>query len=414
MTTFCRWMGGIRAACLGVAAMLLATSAVLAVEAGPDNPRKHYWLRNTGARVVERGPMDARLREIADAFGQGELEQARTLAENLLAATEDANLRAEAAAFLVQGYLEEGDFESARAAAARISDAESLARINRIEAEYKAEVGRLQRIVATTKDPAEAAHAQFLTARAHEGVHCLDVAVESYWKVVRRYPEHPPSASAARWLLAMEQRSSGNPAAVSLCRSLVAAEPNGQGAVGSLHWLFARAPTPAVSRSGLHSLLREVRDSHPGTLAAAEARSLLARLAVEESTEARERGAHLMAVGVLEEALEDLPVDSPQRPEVLHALGLAHQRVSGRGQESDAIWCFAEVLEGHPSEARRLGSRYQLGVSYYRLGSYEEAIREFERYLRECPEGPLAGFAQERVEQCRDMLDARRSPSSNQ
>jgi TolA-binding protein len=121
-----------------------------------------------------------------------------------------------------------------------------------------------------------------------------------------------------------------------------------------------------------------------------------------------------MAVGVLEEALEDLPVDSPQRPEVLHALGLAHQRVSGRGQESDAIWCFTEVLQRYPDEARRLGSRYQLGVSYYRLKSYEEAIREFERYLCECPEGPLTAFAQERVEQCRDMLDATRSPSSNE
>jgi len=136
----------------------------------PHHPMQFYWFRTE--RPIEPGPiapLDLRLQETAEAFGRGDFALARSLAQGLLDSADTApDVRGEAAAFLIKAYLAEGDFDGARKAAQRAGDADALARVNGIEARYKAEVGRLQQIVATTTDPEAAARAQVETAMAHE------------------------------------------------------------------------------------------------------------------------------------------------------------------------------------------------------------------------------------------------------
>ena len=113
-------------------------------ELSPDQPMHYYWLRTERGAPGEAAAMDPRLREIAEAFGSGDFEGARELARALLDSTDDALLRAEAAGFIIESNLAEGDLEEARNAAEHFDDRDALARVNKLKADYLAEVGRLQ------------------------------------------------------------------------------------------------------------------------------------------------------------------------------------------------------------------------------------------------------------------------------
>jgi tetratricopeptide (TPR) repeat protein len=382
--------------------MLLATSTVLAVEAGPDNPRKHYWLRNTGARVVEAGPMDARLREIADAFGLGDYGTCRRLANTLLDSTKDPALRAEAAGFLMQSHLAEGDFESARAAAERINDAESLARINGIEANYKAEVGRLQRIVASTTDPAEAAHAQFLTARAHEGVHCLEVAVESYWKVVKRYPWLLEAGEAVGQIVGIHCTQGEPERALLACQEAIALVPDSPTAaraaraIAMICFTYDR-PEHASQR------VRGIAAAYSGTPADAVTASLLSAAHYRRGMEQYGEGTLLLAAQELEAAIATGGLTPQEQFAALHTLGLCYLATQ---QFSRAISCLNRALDLDGPRAGRLGIRYQVGLAYYGLGSLEAAQEAFEASLRDAPGAPWAASARDYTRQCEEALAA--------
>ncbi len=361
--------------------MLFATSAVLAVEAGPDNPRKHYWLRNTGARVVEAGPMDARLREIADAFGLGDYGTCRRVANTLLDSTKDPALRAEAAGFLMQSHLAEGDFESARAAAERINDAESLARINGIEANYKAEVGRLQRIIAMTTDPAEAARAQLLTARAHACVGRRVLAEESYWKVIGRHSQR------------MEARR-----AVAGMSALLLARNDMRGALAGMKTVMGRYPNTEAAAEAqfctgeIHRLQGDAEKAEAAFVAAARsyrsspvsgrARDALAMMHYA-------RGADALAKGETASSLES------------YRKGVhADPNPTRKAQRTYRVMCLYYTLERW-EEARAAGSeilktrspglgalreetREVIADTYYREGLYQEALERYQSLLAEC------------------------------
>ena len=169
----------------------------------PVNAMPYYWFRTERGISGPMGPADPRLVEMAAALSAGELGRCREIAQGVLDSSDSPDQRSEARAYLVESYLAEGDFAGARAAAERLNDAESLLRANNLDAAYTAEVGRLQRIVATTQDTEMAAWAQLRTAQAHELVGKTDVAVESYRKVLARYPTGVHAATAVRRLASL-------------------------------------------------------------------------------------------------------------------------------------------------------------------------------------------------------------------
>jgi tetratricopeptide (TPR) repeat protein len=437
----CQCTAGIRAACLALAAMLLATSTVLGVEAGPDNPRKHYWLRNSDARVIEAGPMDARLREIADAFGRGEHERSRELAEALLDATNDPTLRGEAAAFLVQAYLAEGDFESARAAARRLEDQESLARVNRIEADYKAEVGRLQRIVATTKDPAEAARAQLLTARAHQRVGRGEVALESYWKVVGRHPDAPEAGDAIWWIAEIQWLRDGPDAAIAGCEEAIALAPDrhlGLRGCQAIFQLFIRSGE--AGHEGMRERLEVLAARHADTVAcyvawlgigylhaaegfldraeavwvpmlnreaglatefAASTRRALAHLRYDRALAANSAGDRMESVRSMALVVKEPGWDgSLQGPLSLYALwcrDLAQH--SSPDWYEETLWAFQQLAGLRAEGDARLNDRLEAALCLQALGRHEEAAGELRSILAAHPRSEALRA------QCREALE---------
>jgi uncharacterized membrane-anchored protein len=160
--------------------VLLAAGTVSAQDPegrlSPDYPMLYYWFR-TGRPVPSTATsLDPRLVEVGAAFGNGDLDLARQIAQAILDETEDPLLRLEAVSFLVEAHLGVGDFAGARAAAESSDDKELLARVNRLEVQYNTEVNRLQQAVASPKDPEEAARAQLRTAHTHEAYGRPDLA----------------------------------------------------------------------------------------------------------------------------------------------------------------------------------------------------------------------------------------------
>ena len=151
----------------------------------------------------EVGEMDPRLAKALNAFGFSRYDECRRLAQALISASSDASTRAECVGLIILSHLHQGDFDTARQAAENLRSVspdvcqDLLPRVNREERDYQAEVTRLQRIVATTKDPEEAARAQLRTAHMHHLYGRLGLAEPSYRKVVQRYPTSPLAARAA-------------------------------------------------------------------------------------------------------------------------------------------------------------------------------------------------------------------------
>jgi TolA-binding protein len=143
----------------------------------------------------EGGEMDPRLAKALNAFGAGRYDECRTLAQALISASSDPSTRAECVGLIILSHLDQDHFDAAREAAERLRSVspdvcqDLLPRVNRDERDYNAEAFRLQHIVATTTDPAEAARAQLWTAHAHQRVGRLELATQSCSKVIQRYPK---------------------------------------------------------------------------------------------------------------------------------------------------------------------------------------------------------------------------------
>ena len=198
------------------ACLLLAVGGVWAAgpKGTPDRPELYYWYLNTSGPGPDVGDIDPMVREIADAFGRGDYYTVRSLAQALLdsaggeeAATESSprentGLRVLALAYLVESHLAEGDFESARDAAARFASlapgtcGQTIKRVNTREADYEASVSRLQYIVDTTDEPAQEAKAKLGMARTHRRVGRAEVARRAYQEIVQRWPEDAVAGQA--------------------------------------------------------------------------------------------------------------------------------------------------------------------------------------------------------------------------
>lgn len=266
----------------------------------PEQPLHYYWFRTGRGGPRESKSMDPRLRDIAEAFGRGEYQEARKSAEALLGSTDDATLRAEAVDFVIESHLAEGDFEGARAAGERFEGQDAVTRISEIKAAYLAEVGQLQGIVATTKDPGEAARAQVLTARVHRLAGLLNVAQGWYWGVVSLYPDRREAGSALSEMVGMHLLHGDPKSAVSVCRMAIDLAPEAELAVGACETICELSLDEEwISRQEAREHLRGIAGERPGTRAAAAARFAIGELYVAEGSpeEAEGEWAGLLAEG---------------------------------------------------------------------------------------------------------------------
>jgi len=432
----------------GVLAVLLLSGAAFGdvPKRGPDNPALLYWFR-APEPVAESGESAPGIKEVAQAFGTGDYARSRALAENLVAGTEDGEVRSQAVGYIVECYLAEGDFAAARAAAERHEDWDALDRINSLKADYNRAVARLQQIVAKTDDPSKAARAQLLTGHVHQQLGLLDVAQTSYWKVCWRHPKHA-EAGRAIWEIARMHYLYGEPDdARTACRMAVDLAPDGDLAVRACETIFQLSITHAKAPyQGARESLRAIAEAHSRTRAgdtarlrigelyateglteeaeeewaalvaerpecpvAGEARIRLAEVRYEMGSRAFFEGDYARAVRWLEELLPNLdlvgvktasgrwlddthPFVASKRRHAVFSLGEAYQKL---GQWQDAAELFARLaVAGSPAEEFAL---LQLGRSKMEAGYYADALEAFVTLKDKFPE---SGF----VPQCEDHI----------
>ncbi|MFB3883260.1 MAG: tetratricopeptide repeat protein [Armatimonadota bacterium] len=397
-----------------------------------------YWFRTDRGVPGPAVAADPRLTEVAAALSAGQLAQCRELAQAVLDSADDHDLRAEASSYLVESHLAEGDFAGARAAAKRTGDTESLARVNKLEAAYNAEVNRLQRIVATTQDTELAAWAQLRTADTHRQIGRWEQAELSYWKLVQRYPEERWAGKAVVCLADMRWQRGDPDGAVALCQQVADLAPDSEAAAGACYALSRPHLVGAYSASATQRL-RQVATAHPGTWAAdmalygigaihlaegdpAAAENEWAALVVTRSgvmdreleRQVRgelanvryERAMAAVSRGDLEAAIEamELAVSEPvwgrslQGP--LFLLGNWYERLS---RQDDAIRVRSRLLSLSQTKDDQLGTKMRIAVSLRKAGRAEEAIELLQSILQEAPPEYLA-------QQCRGEIELVRNP----
>ncbi len=388
-------------------ALALAASACAETEKphrSPANAMPYYWFRTERGVPGPLVAADPRLAEMATALSVGDLGRCREIAQALLDSADAPDLRAEASSYLVESYLAEGDFAGARAAAQRMDDAESLLRVNKLEAAYNAEVSRLRRIVASTENSEEACTALLQMARAHARFGQAVRAKQAYWSVLERDQHGGHAMVAAQEMLTVEEAAAGTAGARALCLGIIGSDPTALSAASAIRWLSGDSPSQRTPDADLVTILTDVTDTFSGTLADRESRCALARRAVSRARAEYERRNYLAAIGILQETLRVVPGSADEAAEALHWLGLAYLGASGPAQEARAADCFTRLLDYHPAAAARLGTSYHLAVAWYRIGLYGAAMQQFETYLRDIPQGPFAEYAREHIGECRAML----------
>ena len=388
---------------LFLAAVVLAVSAarVSAVQPGPDKPNTPYWFRNVTGRVVETGLMDPKLQQVADAFGVGDYDKCRRLAQALLHSTDDPTLRSEATAFVIQSLLAEGDFDGARAEVKRLNDEASLARIKKLKADYLAEVGRLQRIVAGATDVGEAAEAQLLTAHAHQRAGIVGLALESYWKVIDRYPQQTEAEQAVAQVGSLLMGRRDYARALTHMKAVIRGYPKTRAAaraqlsIGNIHRVQG-------DREEEEAALLTAARSYRGDPAANAARDTLAVMYYARGAEALARNDTLSA---LESYRKGVHVDADRDRKAKRALHVA-DLYSELQRWAEARAAANEVLKLDPPDKRqfilrRRRARDVIADTYYRQGRYAEALARYAELLVESTSQPqelLVGSTSEPVE----------------
>jgi len=247
-------LGRLTRGLLPLLALLLATGVASASPPGPDNPPDRFWFRNPLGPPPHSSTMDPRLQEIADAFGVSDYQTTRQLANLLLESTTDPTLRSEAAAFIIESRLAEGEFDGARAEAQRLGDQESLTRLDKLEADYEAEVAGLQEVIARSSDPHDAAAAQLALADAHCSFGKVRLACEIYARAIHTSPDEPLASAAASRLIAIYERQGGPASAAAVAEWIL-------GAFAHSPWACL-APARTVARARVQEIGAGAAASH--------------------------------------------------------------------------------------------------------------------------------------------------------
>jgi len=378
--------------------LVIGNSTVSSAAATADKPSEKYWFRNSGA-AREQGEIDPRLAEALAAFGAGRYEECRKLAQDLISASDDSSARAECVVMIILSHLHQGDFAAAREAAERLRLVspevcqDLLAQVNREDRDYNAEVTRLQRIAATTKDPAEAARAQLWTGHAHQRAGLLEPAQQCYWQVVSSYPGRPEARSALFQMVELYRLHSNPKGAVMVCKMAIDLAPDGDLAVRAcevIRWLGLMHEQASHEETRAH--LRQIAEEHAGTRAADTARFYIGELcaAAGLSEQAEEEWAALLAE---RPNCQIAPEVRPRLADLRYTMGTRAFFEGDFGQAAQSLERLLPDIDliGHRSasgrlldDARTVASTrrlavFSLGEAYQRLGRWEEAAGAFER-----------------------------------
>jgi len=398
----------------------------------------------------EVGEMDPRLAEALNAFGASRYDECLKLAEALAVGRghrlpgakskgtppTDGTI-AEAVALIILSHLHQGDFAAARQAAARLRPVsrdvcqDLLAQVNREERDYQAEVTRLQQIVATTKDPAQAARAQLWTAHAHQRAGNLPLALQSYRELFeKRDPTAAGScaAQAVRHSILIMGRTEQD--VEGFCRSLVSTHGDSyvicRAALSELTaQAFARGGMEAVLElmpqllegvedEAAHAaakmaladaylqhnqereaerLLMEVKSARPGSIAAREARAMLATLFFERGMKEHAARSYIAAAQDMERALDQEALGVWDTATALRTIGLCYEAAD---QVLKAIPYLEQAVCAAPRGHPNAEASWALATCYYRIGSYRTAADWF-HYLTQLD------ISEEFREMARDM-----------
>jgi len=85
----------------------------------------------------------------------------------------------------------------------------------------------------------------------------------------------------------------------------------------------------------------------------------------------------------------------------------AAQRMIRSGDYSLAIPRLMHIISKYPKSAAGVEARYFLGLTYYHLGGYRDALDNFNEYLTLAPEGKYAGITTEYVAKLTDEVSQR-------
>jgi len=157
----------------------------------------------------EVGEMDPKLAEALNAFGSSRYDECRKLAEDLISAGDNSSTRAECVGIIILSHLQQGDFDGARKAAERLGAVspdvcqDLLQQVSREERDYQAKINPLQEIIAISRDPAEKARAELQVAHAHRIFGRLEMAENSYQRLIEQRPKSPEAASAVSQLASL-------------------------------------------------------------------------------------------------------------------------------------------------------------------------------------------------------------------
>ena len=376
----------------------------------PDQPLHHYWFRTEQGVPAHPEVMDPRVEEIAEAFGRGDYAVTRQLAQTLLDSSDDPGLRAEAAAFIVESHIAEGDLAAARSAAEHLEDAGALTRVKEMESAHAAEVARLEQIAAGASDPATVACARVLIARSHQIAHRLDQAVQSYWQLIREYPDEPDSSRAVLYLTRLYRRRGEPGNATSACYEILSSVPESYAAVGACRAMLETAL--AESRPQYHAVrarFRAILEQYPGTEAAFAARFAIGKLYAHQgiaSLAEREwqglllgtprakvaeevlanlaellyRVAHTRAaVGESEEAIRCLmlAVDSQRLPYHSAAVDELCEWLQDAGNHAEARSRYLQLAHSTPYRTTALDALVSAADCLLSMGLVEEALAEY-------------------------------------
>ncbi len=292
--------------------------------------------------------------------------------------------------------------------------------ISKAKAAYHAETSRLQDIVRTTEDPDEAALAQLLTAFAHQRMGRVRVALQSYQKVIARYPSSAHATRALRHIAALCARPERIDDLLSLCSLLFRVDQQDPALLSTAAVEIPRAVAVAGRLRKAERLLRQLAADCAGKPAAGWATLALARIyarAAEPSkpaedafltaargyrsspvaNEAREalakmyyaRGAEAVAsddsLSALESYRKGVHVD-PNGKRKGYKTILVGDLCYTLERWEEARAAAKEILK-HPSpEFDRLHEtqREFIALTYYRQGLYSEALERFQSLLPDC------------------------------
>lgn len=316
-----------------LAAVSLAVLFVGAAWPGGERPADRG---GRGPRFVitdverELGEMDPRLAEVLDAFGSSHYDECLKLAEALINQSDDSSIRAECVGLIILSQLDQGDFAAAREAAERLRSVspdvcqDLLARVNRDERDYNAEVTRLQHIVAAAKDPAEAARAQLSAVRVHHMFGLLERAERSCW-------------------LAIEHSAASSEAARATSRLALLAIQRGEYARGVIQ-------------------MQEIARSYPSSPAALAAHRAIPTIRLAQSKPD-------LAISALSSMIELYP-GTPDAAEAEFAIGRIHQ---GQGNKDEAIAAYLAAARNHRGERVSRLARDALARMHYARAEQADA-----------------------------------------